>query len=306
MPDLSRQPVEISIIIVNYKTHDLLEQCLKSVVKHLGTIKAEIFVVDNNSGDGSSEMVRDHFRQVHLIANKVNVGYARANNQALRLVQGDYVLLLNSDTIIYSDTLPMTLAYMHEHRDVGALTCKIEKLDGTLDLACRRSFPTPMVAFWRLLGLSYVFPKSRYFAKYNLTYLDENKIYEVDAVVGAFMLINRQALLQVGLLDESFFMYGEDLDWCYRFRQEGYKVVYYPEVKILHHKGASSLNRRAPAMIREFHRAMHLFYRKYFSREHFFFTNWVIQTGVNVHCRMEYLRSKETTLPEKLKLALWV
>jgi GT2 family glycosyltransferase len=275
--------IDLSVIVVSYNTRALLRDCLHSVYREGSQLNLEVFVVDNHSLDGSREMVERQFPEVQLICNQVNVGYSTANNQALRICRGTFILLLNSDTVVHPGVFDATIAHMQQHRDIGALTCKVMLTTGQLDLACRRTFPTPMVAFWRIVGLSRLFPHSRFFAKYNLTFLDENKTYDVDAVMGAFMLLRRDVFLEVGLLDEQFFMYGEDLDWCYRIRQAGYRIVYYPEVSILHYKGASSNRRRPPNMVKEFHRAMDLFYRKYFEGRQTYLVNALIRFGVKVH-----------------------
>ncbi|TFG71572.1 MAG: glycosyltransferase family 2 protein, partial [Anaerolineales bacterium] len=207
-----------------------------------------------------------------LIANAENMGYPAANNQGLRCVgldQGsfdnapDYALLLNPDTEMLPDVLSKVIAYAQKNASIGVLGPKLVRLDGSLDMACRRSFPSPEISFYRLVGLSKLFPKHRTFGRYNLTYLDEDEIAEVDSVVGAFMMVRKQAIEQVGYLDEAFFMYGEDLDWAYRIKQAGYRVVYYPEVTVLHVKRASS--RQFPRSKVEFWRAMEIFYRKYYA-----------------------------------------
>jgi GT2 family glycosyltransferase len=168
---------------------------------------------------------------------------------------------------------------MDEHLDIGVLGCKVVLPDGRLDLACRRSFPTPEVSFYRMSGLSKLFPKHERFAQYNLTYLDENETYEVDSVVGAFMLVRREVVEQIGMLDEDYFMYGEDIDWCYRIKQAGWKVVYYPEVEIIHYKGASG-GKKNPRIIYEFYRAMYLFYEKHYKSKYSIFTAGFIYSGI--------------------------
>ncbi|HNT30295.1 MAG TPA: glycosyltransferase family 2 protein [bacterium] len=294
-------PVDLSIVIVSYNTQAILRQCLQSVRACHGDLHVQVFVVDNASIDGSPDMVEEEFPEVELIRNKINVGFAKANNQALRKVTGTHILLLNSDVVLGADTIAKTLKYMQSHPQVGVVTCKLILPDGRLDLACRRSFPTPFVALWRLVGLSRLFPRSKTFAQYNLTYLDEDTTYEVDAVVGAYMLMTREAFMEVGLLDESFFMYGEDLDWCYRFRQAGYGVVYYPEAVARHHKGASSLGRKPYRMVREFHRAMELFYRKYFAKKYFIALNWIVYAGIYGHFGFNFLQSKLYSLTARNK-----
>jgi len=284
----SREHIDISIVVVSYNTQGLLRSCIRTVYEHRDDLRVEVLVVDNASRDCSADMIAAEFPEVVLFRNTVNVGFGKANNQALRKARGDYILLLNSDTELSPHALRDCIRYLKQNPKVGVLTCKLVMANGSLDLACRRSFPTPFIALCRLLGLSYLFPKSRLFAKYNLTYLDPDETYEVDAVVGAFMLMPREAFLEVGLLDEVFFMYGEDLDWCYRFRQAGYRIVYFPKVKILHLKGASS-KKRPVWIIGEFHRAMKLFYAKHYARRHFFLLNTMVYTGISMHFVFQFL-----------------
>jgi hypothetical protein len=264
---------DIGIVIVNYNTKQLLRRCLDSVFASEG-VALRVCVVDNNSVDGSAEMVAEEFPQVHLIANTENVGYPAANNQGLRRMgfgkRGDkraprYGLLLNSDTEVPPTGLAEVVAFCDGHPEVGVVGPKLVRPNGELDKACRRSFPTPEVSFYRLTGLSRLFPRSRRFGRYNLTYLDEDQMAEVDSVVGAFMLVRREAIREAGLMDESFFMYGEDLDWAYRIKAAGWKVCYYPKVTVLHVKRASSrMNPRARV---EFWRSMEIFYKKHYAAQ---------------------------------------
>lgn len=262
---------DLAIVIVNYNVRDLLRRCLTSVLASQGDFTFEVCVVDNASDDQSVEMVRSEFPTVKLIVNDQNLGYPAANNQGLRLLgvdhkSGDerprYCLLLNPDTEVPSDGFATLIDYLEDQPDIGTVGPKLLLPDGTLDLACRRSFPTPEVSFYRILGLSRLFPHSRRFGRYNLTYLDENEVADVDSVVGAFMLVRTTAIVEVGLLDERFWMYGEDLDWAKRIKDSGWRVVYYPKVEVLHVKRASSRqNKRAQY---EFYRAMLIFYYKHY------------------------------------------
>jgi hypothetical protein len=254
---------EVSVIIVSYNVREFLRQCLLSLREALTSLAAELFVVDNASTDGSGEMVRREFPEVQLIANRENLGFAAANNQALRQARGRLVVLLNPDTVVQENTLVAIRNFMDTHPDTGMVGCKILNPDGTLQLACRRSFPTPWVAFTRLSGLSRLFPKSRWFGRYNLTYLPEDETAEVEAISGSFMAVRRQALVQVGALDEDFFLYGEDLDWCFRMRQVGWKIYYYPGTQIIHFKGESA-RQSGLDNLRLFYQAMGLFVRKHF------------------------------------------
>jgi O-antigen biosynthesis protein len=257
--------MDISIIIVNYNVRQFLENALTSLQRAMEGVQAEIFVVDNASDDGSVEMVREKFPRVRLQANPTNVGFARANNAALREATGRYLLLINPDTIVQEDTLRVMVDFLERNPDVGLAGCTILNPDGTLQLACRRSFPTPWVAFTKITGLSSLFPRSRLFGRYNLTYLNPNESYEVEAISGSFMMISRPVYEAVGGLDEMFFMYGEDLDWCYRVRQAGFKVYYVHRTKIIHYKGEST-RRSDIDEIRVFYHAMQQFVEKHFSR----------------------------------------
>jgi len=284
-------PVDIGIVIVNWNTRDLLRECLKSLAAGDPSVTRRVIVVDNASSDGSADMARAEFPAVEVIANPVNGGFAQANNlglQALEFtpypVDGEsnkglkplvpntqggevsrprYALLLNPDTVVPPDGLRKLIDRVEADPKIGVIGPRLVMLDGKLDLACRRSFPTPEVSLWRMTGLSKLFPKSRLFGRYNMTYLDEHLETEVDCVVGAFMMVRRAAIDQVGLLDESFWMYGEDIDWAFRIKQAGWKVLYYPRVTVLHVKRAAS--RQNPRTRLEFQRASLIFYRKHYA-----------------------------------------
>jgi GT2 family glycosyltransferase len=269
----------LSIIIVNYNAGHYLEKCLKSVYAETKQIPFDIWVVDNNSKDESVSMVRRYFPPVKLIENKENPGFARANNQAITKSVGDYILLLNPDTLIQKNAIEKTVKFMDEHPQTGIAGCKVLNEDGTLQLACRRSIPTPGVAFFRLTGLSKLFPNSKGMAKYNLTYLNPDQANEVDAVSGAFLMIRRTVVDNIGTLDEQFFMYGEELDWCLRTKKAGWNVMYYPDAKIIHYKGeCSKTNRRKAAF--EFYRSMYLFHKKHFADNYNPLINIIIYAGI--------------------------
>lgn len=269
----------LSIVIVNYNVKEFLEQALQAIERATANLNAEVFVVDNHSVDESPRMVREKYPWVHLIVNEENVGFATANNQGLRAASGDYLLMLNPDTLVQEDTFTTMVQYLDEHPAVGMAGCKILNPDGTLQLACRRSFPTLRVALPKIFGLSRLFPRSRFFGRYNLTYLDPDQETSVDAISGSFMMARREAVDQVGLLDESFFMYGEDLDWCYRFKQAGWDVKYVPHTKIIHYKGESSKFAAFDSFI-TFYRAMDLFVRKHFGSRWTFLFHFLIRVGI--------------------------
>lgn len=262
--------LDLGIVIVNWNTCDLLRDCLRSVEQSVG-VTYRVVVVDNASTDGSAEMVRAGFPRVELIENADNRGYPAANNQGLRRLGFErggpddaprYALALNPDTVLPPDALREMVGYMDADPRVGVAGPKLVLLDGSLDLACRRSFPTPEISFYRMIGLSRLFPRSRRFGRYNLTYLDPDVETEVDSVVGAFMMVRREAIQRVGLFDETFFMYGEDLDWAYRIKQAGWTVKYNPRVTVTHVKRAAS--RQSRRAQQEFYRAMLIFYRKHY------------------------------------------
>lgn len=253
----------LSIIIVNYNVRQFLGNALGSIQRAVAGIPSEIFVVDNASEDGSVEMVKREFPHVILIANSENVGFARANNLALRRATGEFLLLINPDTVVQEDTFSVMLDFFRTHPEAGLAGCKILNPDGTLQLPCRRSFPTPWVAFTKIFGLSALFAGSRLFGRYNLTYLDPGKTYPVDAISGSFMMVRRSVYETVGGLDESFFMYGEDLDWCYRIQQAGQKVFYVHGTQIVHFRGQST-KRSDIDELSHFYEAMELFVEKHF------------------------------------------
>ena len=257
--------MNVSVIIVNYNVRQFLENALSSIQRSMEGIDGEIFVVDNASDDGSVEMLKSTFPDVAVIENTENLGFARANNLALARARGAYLLLINPDTVVQEDTLRVMLDFFVQNPDVGLAGCKILNPDGTLQLPCRRSFPTPWVAFTKVFGLSTLFPHSEWFGKYNLTYLNPDETYEVDAISGSFMMMTRALYEKIGGLDETFFMYGEDLDWCYRASQAGFKVCYVHSTKIIHFKGEST-KRSNIDEIKLFYRAMQLFVEKHFSR----------------------------------------
>lgn len=273
--------MQLSIIIVNYNVKVFLQQALQSIYNAISGIDAEVIVVDNNSVDGSLQMLSDNFPQVKVISNDVNVGFARANNQALKIAQGKYVWLLNPDTLIQEDTTTKLIRYMDENPKVGLCGCKILNADGSLQLACRRSFPTPWVAFTKLSGLARMFPKTKLFGRYNLTYMDPEVETSVDAISGSCMFARKEAVANVGLLDESFFMYGEDLDWAFRFHAAGWDVHYTPVTSIVHYKGESSKFAGWDAL-GNFYRAMDIFAQKHFRGMLAWPLHWMLRIGIAI------------------------
>lgn len=257
--------MKLSVIIVNYNVKYFLEQCLHAALKASRQLSAEIFVVDNDSVDGSCQMVSEKFPKVMLIANTENVGFSKANNQAIRLAQGEYILLLNPDTVVEEDSFQKIIGFMDRHPEAGGLGVKMIDGKGRFLPESKRGLPTPEVAFWKTFGFSRLFPRSKRFGRYHLGHLDRDQIQEVDVLAGAFMLLRRATLDKVGLLDEDYFMYGEDIDLSYRITQGGYKNYYFPETTIIHYKGEST-KKGSINYVRVFYNAMIIFARKHFSK----------------------------------------
>lgn len=258
--------MKLSVVIVNYNVRHFLEQCLMSVRRAIAGIEAEVWVVDNNSVDGSVRMVREKFPEVSVIANKENVGFSSANNQAIRQSKGEYVLLLNPDTLVEDDTFTKAISFMDAHPEAGGLGVKMIDGKGNFLPESKRGLPTPAVAFYKIFGLSKFFPRSRTFGKYHLGYLDKDQVHEVEVLSGAFMFMRRETLDKTGLLDEEFFMYGEDIDLSYRIIKAGYKNYYFPETRIIHYKGEST-KKSSINYVFVFYNAMVIFARKHFSQK---------------------------------------
>ena len=262
----STQKYDLSVVIVNYNVVFFLEQCLNSVFAASKNLNVQIFVVDNNSVDGSINMLKENFSSVLLIENKENVGFSKANNQAIKQANSPYVLLLNPDTVIEEDTFDKCIDFMNSNNDCGGLGLRMLDGKGNFLPESKRGFPSPSVAFYKIFGLSYLFPKSQKFGRYHLGFLSEFEVNEVDVLSGAFMLLRTETLEKIGLLDEQFFMYGEDIDLSYRIKLGGYKNYYFPETKIIHYKGEST-KKSSVNYVFVFYKAMILFAKKHFSNK---------------------------------------
>lgn len=256
--------MKLTVVIVNYNVEHFLEQCLLSVRKASKGLQVETYVVDNISIDGSVDMVKGKFPEVILIENKDNVGFSKANNQAMRIAKGEYVLLLNPDTVVEEDTFSKVVGFMDNHPDAGGLGVKMIDGKGVFLPESKRGLPTPSVAFYKIFGLSTLFPKSKKFGRYHLGYLGKEDVNEIEILSGAFMLMRKTALDKVGLLDEAFFMYGEDIDLSYRIILGGFKNYYYPETQIIHYKGEST-KKSSVNYVFVFYNAMIIFAKKHFS-----------------------------------------
>ena len=276
----------LSVIIVNYNVKYYLEQCLESVRRASEGLQVEVFVVDNLSTDGSVAYLRERFPEVTFIENRENVGFSRANNQAIRQSKGKYVLLLNPDTIVGEDTFVRTISFMEAHPEAGGAGVYMLNTDGTFAPESRRGLPTPFVAFCKMSGLAALFPKSRLFGRYYMRYLNENEANEMEVISGAYMMLRREALDKVGLLDEDFFMYGEDIDLSFRILQGGYKNYFVP-ARILHYKGEST-KKSSYRYVYVFYQAMRLFFRKHYGH-YSFIVSLPINTVIWVRSFMAYV-----------------
>ena len=272
--------MDLSVVIVNYQTFELTKNTINSILEYNYPFSVEILVVDNASTDDSLSRLKDYFgSKVKFIASAENNGFAAGNNQALRIADGRYQLLLNSDTVVWQDTLEDIYNYMEKHEDVGACGCRVLLENGELDKACKRSFPNVKNSFFRLFHI----PTKSSNDNYNLTDLPDDEVYEIDCLTGAFMFMRKDALDDAGLLDETFFMYGEDIDLCYRIKKVGWKIIYYGKSKITHLKGASSKKQKSK-LIYEFYRAMYIYYKKHHASESIFIVNWVVYFGIALLC----------------------
>ncbi len=272
--------MKLSVVIVNYNVKEELTFCLSSVQQALQDIEGEVFVVDNHSADGSCDVIKTLFPWVTLIENAENLGFARANNIAIKKSCGEYVLLLNPDTVVEQDTFSKMLAFMDEHDNCGGLGVKMLDAQGTFLPESKRGIPTPWVAFCKLFGLYKLFPKSEKCNRYYLSNISQDLVAEVEILAGACMLLRKSVLDEVGLLDETYFLYGEDVDISYRILQAGYKNYYFPETSIIHLKGASTKKLEVKS-VREFYRSMEIFCERHFTQYNKLFLLFV-KIGINV------------------------
>jgi len=281
--------VKLGISIVNFNSGDYLKKCLESLIKVKNEAEFEVWIVDNNSTDNSMEqlmVILDKFPNHKVILNQENIGFGKAQNQILKEIKTDLILILNPDSEVLSGTIQDMVDFMEKNQDVGAASCKIEKADGSLDIASHRGFPTPWASF------KYYFLKDD--SLYHLTDRNMNEIHEVDAIVGAFFLSRKSVLEKVNYFDEDYFLYAEDIDLCYKIKEAGYKVMYVPTVKVIHHKGVSSGLKKHSQEIttaskesrekafNSFYETMKIFYRKHLANKYPFFVNWLVYLGINL------------------------
>ena len=301
-----REP-DLSIIIVNYNTKGLLADCLASVFAAAAPKNGlEVIVVDNASSDGSQAMVASQFKQVKLVRNKANLGFARANNEGYKVARGKYLLFLNSDTVVKRYSLVKPLKFLKNHPKVGAVTIKLILGDGTLDIDNQRGFPTPWASFTHFSGLSRLFPDSITANPYHLGLKKLNRIHAVPVAAGSFLLLPAKLFDQIGRWDEAYYFYGEDIDLCYRINEAGYKIIYYPKVSILHLKGASSGLRRETAAIAKPDRAtrirvgrasveaMKIFYAKFYAQKYPRLITWFVLSAITFKGWLRVLKHQLT------------
>ena len=272
--------IDVSIIILNYNTKALLLACLSSLAKeNPPTDHWEVIVVDNASTDGSVEVLKQK-KNIHIIQNKTNLGFAAGNNVGIKIAKGRYILLLNSDTEVTKDAIGQMVAFMDAHPKVGVSTCKLLLPDGSMDPACHRGFPTPWAACTYMMGLERLFPHSRLFAQYHQGYKDLSNPHEIDSPSGAFFMVRREVMEQVGMLDEDYFMYGEDLDWAYRIKQAGWQIWFNPQATVLHRKKQSGRANVDPAIQKQteryFYQTMELFYKKHYEKKYSPVVTWLV------------------------------
>ena len=297
--------MDLSIIIVNYKTKDLTLQTIDSVYKATKPKgKLEVFLIDNASGDATPETVRKKFPQVKVITLAKNLGFAGGNNPGLRKAKGKYQLLLNSDTIIQKDTLVKMIKFMDDNPKVGLSTCRVNLVNGQLDPASHRGFPTPWASITYYLGLEKLFPQSKIFGQYHQGWKSLKTTHEIDTPVGAFFFLRKKALDQVGLLDETFFMYGEDIDLAIRIKEAGWKIMYTPITKITHLKGASGLNKKVKDKLtpeaklqrikttKAFFKNNKILYKKHYSKQYFFPVKWFFYLGIDILQTIKVIKIK--------------
>ena len=285
--------MDLAIIIINYKTEELTNNCLASLREaDLTGIDHEIIVVDNASGDGSIEAVAAAYPECRVIINEDNFGFAKANNIGIRATDADHVLLLNSDTVVEKQTIKYTFERMKADPVIGAMGCKILLPDGKLDAACKRSFPTPASGLCHTLKLDKLFPRNHFFGAYNLTYLDEDTVADVDCLCGAYMMVSRAAFEKAGLLDEDYFMYGEDIDWCYCIKNAGFRICYDPAVSITHYKRASGIGKRNPKIIEAFYDAMGIFFNKHYKGKYNPVLTGTVLAGTRVMKRIALFKNR--------------
>lgn len=277
---MKKNIIDISIIVSTFNTKKLLKKNISSIYEAIKDLNFEVIVIDDASNDNTTEMVINHFPKVKLITNKKNLGYSKSYNLGTKAAKGKYILHLNSDVLFQrNSSFKRMIDIMEYDKNVGIIGCKIIKSNGKLDLPCKRSLPTPANIFFQSIGLAKLFPKNKYFGNYYLTYLDDNQTIEVGCIMGAFMFVKKEVFNKIGYLDENFFMYGEDVDFCYRAKKNGWKIIYFPKIKIKHLHGGTTSNSRFK-YIWHFHYSMFQYYNKHHAKKNIFLLNIIIYEGI--------------------------
>lgn len=276
---------DISIVIVNYNVKDFLFQCLKSIENSKTALSVETIVIDNNSDDSSVEFLKPNFPNVNFIALNENIGFGKANNLGFNQASGKYLLILNPDTLLNEDTLQIMYDFMETHKEVGISGCKVLNGDGTFQMACRRGFPNPWNSFCKLFGLQKLFPKSKTFASYNQSFRSIDETYYVDALIGAFMFCRKEVIDKLGGFDKDFFMYGEDLDLCFRAAKSGWKTAYVHTTSIIHYKGEST-KRSSINEVKHFYEAMVIYAQKHYSKSGLYL--FLLKMGISLRFVIAY------------------
>lgn len=272
----------LSVVIVTFNSESTIQTCISALLESTKTIQTEIFIVDNNSKDSTSKIISENFPQVKFIQNSGNLGFGKANNMALREAKGKFILILNPDAIVNAKTLNFLIKNISKNEKFGFVTPKLLLENGNLDLACKRSFPTPEVSFYRMFFLYKIFPNNPKFTSYNLSTFPENENYTVDSISGAFMFCRKKLLQEIGFFDEKFFMYGEDLDFCLRAKKAGFENAYFGEIEVTHLKSVSSKNLTRIKPLFEFYKAMLIFYNKHFAQKYSLGIGFIVYIGVIV------------------------
>lgn len=270
--------MQLSVVIVNWNTSSLLKACLESIYRSTPDFDFEVFVVDNASADFNEAEFHSMFPHANFIVNKDNLGYAEGNNQALKLAKGDYLLLLNPDTELRNDTLSSLVDFMDAHKEAAAAGCRLVRPDGSVDRSCR-SFPGPWPVATELFRLSRLFPKSRLFGEYRMTWFTYDYETEVDQPMGSCLILSGKSLREIGLFDQDFPIFFNEVDWCYRAKQAGWKIYFTPATEVIHHGGASTKQVKKP-MRRESHRSLARFYRKHYKKKLFAPIYWIILAAI--------------------------
>lgn len=272
---------ELSIVITNYNSKQYLQNCLSSIVLELiGHTDNEIIVVDDDSSDGSSTMVKEEYPSVRLLTNSANLGYIASNNKGIKSTFGKYVLCLNNDTVIKKGAVLGLLHFIKAHPDAGAVGPKLLNSDGTIQYQCRRSFPNPLNSLLYFFGLSRLFPKNKVVGSYLMTYLDDKASVKVDSLCGAAIMVTRNVIDSVGVMDKEYYMYGDDIDWCYRIKNAGWNIYYHPESEIIHYGGRGGSRKMPFRNIYKFYRAMAVYHKKHNAANYMLIVNYLVYAGI--------------------------